>query len=446
MEIFDRSSGTRFQRPRQSGVCVQRPRSGLVVAILLVVASSARAIEPDLTLARQWIDEARYAEAYELLQAHEGTGAQDVSFDLLLGEAALQTQRPEQARALFARALAAEPGSVDAHLGLGRAYLLMGEYALAIIEFETVLRLDDLPAGLQQRAEIYAAAARPYAEGRNLLGNGYGLIGYGNYHTSPIGGGPLDDQFMSLRAGGNVNYELPHGFSLNGSLDYRYRNYTGTRRDDSDVRWNAASSRNFGQGNLVAGFRGRWSYRGNGIDRNDWGFYSNWRQQIGENDQFRVGAEIRQRLYSSGRLAYRSRNIFEATAGWTHSLLDGKASFDLGIQGGYEFDTERPDGDAGFIGLSPSFNITVLDDLDAFVFGWWQNERFTIERLHADGDGVLAVDTRNDNLFEVGGGLIWQFAPHWSFNPEVLWIRDDSNVVAVNYGSTEIWFTVRFDF
>jgi tetratricopeptide (TPR) repeat protein len=431
---------------------VECRRLAVAAAIWLVSASVVSAAwaaleeDPDLSRARQLIDDARYAEAYELLLPHEQSSQDDAAFNVLLGEAALRSDRAEQAKTHFEQALATQPGSVEGHLGLGRAYLALGNYAAAKIEFETVLRLDDLPAGLQQQVEIYAAAAQPYATGRNLLGNGYGMIGYGNYHTSPIGGGPDDDQFMSLRTGGNVNYELPDGFSLNGSLDYRYRNYTGTRRDDSDLRWNAASSRNFGEGNLVVGFRGRRSFRGNGIYRNDWGFYTDWRQRMGEKDQISVGAEIRQRLYPSGTLEYRSRNIFEASAGWTRSLFSGRASFELGIQGGYEFETERPDGDAGFIGLSPSFNATIVDNLDAFVFGWWQNERFTVERLHADGDNVLALDTRNDNLYEVGGGLIWQFAPHWSLNPEVLWIRDDSNVVAFDYSSIEAWFTVRFDF
>jgi hypothetical protein len=46
----------------------------------------------------------------------------------------------------------------------------------------------------------------------------------------------------------------------------------------------------------------------------------------------------------------------------------------------------------------------------------------------------------------VGGGLTWEFAPTWTLNPEVLYIRDESNFLSPNYSSTEIWITLRKDF
>jgi hypothetical protein len=46
----------------------------------------------------------------------------------------------------------------------------------------------------------------------------------------------------------------------------------------------------------------------------------------------------------------------------------------------------------------------------------------------------------------LGAELTWQFADSWSFNPEILYVYDDSNTLAYEYSSTEIWFTVRKDF
>ena len=45
-----------------------------------------------------------------------------------------------------------------------------------------------------------------------------------------------------------------------------------------------------------------------------------------------------------------------------------------------------------------------------------------------------------------GAGLTWEFADSWSLNPEILYIYDDSNILAEEYSSTEIWFTARKDF
>ena len=128
-------------------------------------------------------------------------------------------------------------------------------------------------------------------------------------------------------------------------------------------------------------------------------------------------------------------------------MLDGQASFSLLFNAGREFNTDRPDGDSNFVGVSPSFNYRINNTLGAFVFGLWQNDRYNIERLNIDAaDQILGIATRNDNLFEVGGGLSWRFAPGWSHNPEVLYISDQSNIIAANYSSIEMWVTLRKDF
>lgn len=417
-----------------------------LLCVLICVQGAALAASAELQRARQMLAEGRYQDAYELLQPIEAAERGDAAFNLLLGEAALRTQRPEHAQALFRQALALQPQSIDAHLGLGRAYLALGDYASADIEFETVLRFDDLPADLRLRAEIYAESARGYAEGRRTLATGYALVGGGNYRTGSRGGGPLNEGFFAARVGGNLNYELDDRYALNGSLDYRFRDYEGDRRNDSDLRWNGNVSRAAGEGNWSAGLRGRVSYRGNSDYRNDFGVFGNYRLRLDEDNQLRAGLEVRQRRYPSGPLRDRTRNIVEASGSWTRALFDGKASFTLAGQFGREFNTQRADGDANFFGLSPAIDFSLTKNLGGFAFVWWQHDRYNIERLGAAGDRLSGIGTRNDNLYEVGGGLVWEFWPSWTLNPEILYIRDQSNILAANYSSTEIWIMLRKDF
>jgi hypothetical protein len=426
---------------------IGRGRRTLAAGLCVLLHALAGAAEADLPRARQLLADGKYAEAYQLLQPLQAATRDDAAFNLLLGEAALRTGRADEAQALFAAALALQPDSIDAHLGLGRAYLAQGDYARAKIEFETVLRFDDLPPDLESQVEIYADAARAYAEGRRLLANGYAIVGYGNYRVGSRGGGPQNDAFFAARAGGNVNYELDDRYALDGSLDYRFRDYDADgRRNDSDLRWNGALSRNIGDGNWIAGVRGRVSYRGNSDYRNDFGLYGNVRVRLDPDNQVAAGLEVRQRRYPTGPLRERTRNIVEATGSWTRALFDGKASFTLSGQAGREFNTERADGDANFFGLSPSINFSITQNLGGFAFFWWQNDRYNIERLGAPGDSLVGIGTRNDNLYEVGGGLTWQFLPNWSLNPEFLYIRDQSNILSANYSSTEVWITLRVDF
>ena len=151
-------------------------------------SSSALAADPDLARAEQLMRDGSYQEAYDLLAPFEAAGKSDAVFNALLGRAALKTNRADKALTFFERSLAAAPNSVDAHLGLGRAYLALGNYARAKIEFETVLRFDDLSPDLHQQVEIYAEAAQGYAEGKRLLANGYAIVGAGNYRVNATSG------------------------------------------------------------------------------------------------------------------------------------------------------------------------------------------------------------------------------------------------------------------
>jgi hypothetical protein len=74
-----------------------------------------------------------------------------------------------------------EADPVATHLERGQACLDQGDYAQAVLEFEQVLRFDNLPADLRQRTEIYAEVASGYREGRKRrspmkrVHSGYGL-------------------------------------------------------------------------------------------------------------------------------------------------------------------------------------------------------------------------------------------------------------------------------
>lgn len=79
------------------------------------------------------------AEAYALLEPHEGDYSGEIPFDYLLGMAALDSGKPDRATIAFERVLAVNPNFSGARLDLARAYFAMGSDDLAKKEFETVL-------------------------------------------------------------------------------------------------------------------------------------------------------------------------------------------------------------------------------------------------------------------------------------------------------------------
>lgn len=362
-------------------------------------------------------------------------------------------------QAVGTRSNSALDESVKEHLERALAYMAQGDDARAKIEFEAVLHVDDLPNDLHQQVEIYARLARDYLRGQRLLPHAYVLLGAGNYRVNPnkgtdeFGGGDTDDLFFNVRLGGGVTYVLDDGYALEGSLDYRYRDYRSRqedveRRDDKDLRWNGALSRAQGDVNTTLGVRGRASYRGEGQYRHDYGVYARLRYTLDAKNQLSAGAELRRRQYPAGVLRVRSRNITEVSGGWVRALWAGKASFSLTAHLGHEMATEgRADGDSNFMIVRPSLNVELSDDLGAFVAASWEHQRYQTERnnLNAAGE-VLGFVKRVDDLFEVRTGLSWTLAPQWSLNPEIVYSYDSSTILAANYSATEVWLLLRRDF
>ena len=433
-----------------------RHARALLLAVAMAFGQAALGEDPDIARAEQLVREGRYQEAYDLLAPFEAAGATDPAFGYLLGRAALGTNRPDKARALLEQSLKARPESISARLALGRAYYALGQYAEAKIEFETVFSFDNLPPDLESQVQIYAGTAEQYLDkGERLTWFGYAETGIGQYRvnstrgTQAFGGDDRRDTFYNARVGGALDYFIADNYSLDASLDYRFRYYDNPDiRNDSDWRWRAAVTRALGENSIAFGTRGRVSYRGEGIHRTDYSLFATYRHRLDADNLVSFGAEVQRRHYPNGPLRERSRTTSTANAGWTRGFADGKASFSLRGWGGYNYATSRPDGDSAVYGATASLDYTFSERVGGFLFGWWEHDNFNTDRVHFHPDALDegVILRRQDNLYEVGAGVVWEFVRNWTLRPEILYIRDQSNATAFNYSSTEVWLNVRYGF
>src|SRR3989475_7348094 len=129
------------------------PCRAFVAALLWAFAFATWAQADIVAQGEALVRAGRYADAYQLLEPHEDRLAGDIRFDYLLARAALETGRPSKASFIYERILAQEPNYVGVRLEMGRAYLALGDYARAKLEFETVMRFENLPPGLRKQAD-----------------------------------------------------------------------------------------------------------------------------------------------------------------------------------------------------------------------------------------------------------------------------------------------------
>jgi len=421
---------------------------GLIAAAVLLSPPAATA---DLDRAQALVGEGKYREAYDLLLPSRNAQSGGAEFTYLLGRAALGSGRADEAQALFEQSLVIRPGSVNAHLALGRALYAQDKFGEARIEFETVLQFQNLPSDLLTQVEIYdQAAAQHLDDGSRLTRFGYAESGFGGYRTNPTrgsAGGDQDSTFFNFRVGGGVDYLLEGSYALDANLDYRFRSHDESGvRNDSDLRWRLAGSRTMGDDNLAAGFRGRVSYRGNGDYRNDYSIFTTYRQYLDKDDQLSFGAEVRRRRYPEGPLRARSRTTADLSVSWTRVVND-QVTFSMTGHGGRNYATSRPDGDSTIYGAIVDLDYTFADNLGWYIFAGWEHDNFNVDayHFHPDEEDVVIL-RREDNLYQFGTSLVWIFAPGWSFRPEVLYIRDESNSTNFNYSATEYWINVRKGF
>ena len=356
--------------------------------------------------------------------------------------------------ALLAALLAPPVGATDAvreQLETGLSCLAEGRYAEAQIAFESVLHLEDEPVDLPTRLEAYEKAARDYLEqgGRStrFAHAEAGLGGYQVNSTPATQGGERDSSFANLRVGAGFDRRLDDRYALDANLDYRFREHDEPGvRDDRDLRWRIGASRMTGGDGWAGGFRGRVSYRGNGDHRNDYSVFTNFDRRIDSANRLRFGAELRRRSYPPGRLRERSRTTADASVRWTHALHD-RVRLAATPHIGRNFQTNRPDGESTFYGITVELDYTISDRLAWHSFGRWEHDVFNADaiRVHPDADDQ-AILRRNDNLHEFGVRLVWRFAEGWTFRPELLYTRDESNVLDFNYSATEYWINVRKSF
>jgi hypothetical protein len=187
-------------------------------------------------------------------------------------------------------------------------------------------------------------------------------------------------------------------------------------------------------------------YEGDGITRNDYGLFSSLQLLPDSNDQLEFSIDLRRRTYTQGPLDYRNRTIAEASIAWTHGFADGRASLGLAIHAGREFfQQDAGDGNSWLFILAPELNITLSESVSAFATGLYQSSRFNFERYRSEtGNAVIPIGPRNDGLYEIGGGLTWQFARGWEAGPALLHVRETTSDTP--YRATEVYLIVRKDF
>jgi tetratricopeptide (TPR) repeat protein len=402
----------------------------------------------------------RYAEAYDLLEPLEDKLAGDIKFDYLLARSALQTGRPSRASFIYERILAAEPNYLGVRLEMGQAYLALGDYARAKLEFETVLRFDNLPPGLREQAQIYSKAADESLAGRKTIGFGYVELGYGydsnvqsatrTSEISVVNGITLvldptrlkrGDHYKSVALGGELVHALTERFSVYGGGDARSRSYNNIDVSDFgslDGRFGLGYSEGSNSARIGVNAGRYWlDYE---KTRDTLGWTVDYRRLVTKQDQLTLSAGASRFHFLSEDLKVNNFDLYQGAVGWLHGAADGRAAAGLTLIGGVENATNgRADGDKPFYGARITLQTAFSDRLGAFFLGGVQRGKYS--QVNA-----LFGTYRLDTLYDLTAGLTWSFAKGWSLRPQLVYYKNKSNLSLFEYDRTDASVNLRVDF
>jgi tetratricopeptide (TPR) repeat protein len=421
---------------------------------LAQVSESDPAAMPVLKQAEALLAEHKAREAYELLSANELDLGGTALFDYLLGVAALDSGRANDAAFALERVIATQPDFSGARMELARAEFERGEYSLARTQFQYLLTQSP-PSQTQAVIERYLTAIdkRSTLAGSRWsalaqFGAGYDTNANGSTNEQTFLGFTLNPRNVETESSfGELTLGVGNTVAL-GAQSGLISNFEVSHRANPDASFIDQTVATLGTGVVWAHGSTRFSA---GVDG-----YAGWLD--GEDHEhganLNLGVSHRWGDYEGG-LSVRGGTIeYEQPAleildtnrylgGFSFTRLNiGERSGRIGVALLGGTDDAKHDG-------SPYGN----DRYGARAFASWllrpqSSIYLEVSRMSTDYDGAFFGVDRTDDLTAATVALDLQNFPaaKWSVAPRVRYMKNDSSVSLYEYDRVEAVIFVRRSF
>ena len=448
-------------------------RLALAAALMALAAGAATAQQPELERARALIAAGNAKQAYDVLAPLQDQLTGKPEFDYLLGVAALDSGRLEEAIIAFERVLALMPNHAGAQMDLARAYYAAGSFDLAEAAF-VKLRASNPPAAAQEAINRYLdaiqARRRQTQPGWTLFGEA-GLGWDSNITGVPINFGAAAQQafnlvgieatgnsvkrsaaFAQAAGGGEYSYPLSRGWSLFAGGEARGRVYRHESDFDSksgELRAGAALNRGMDQWRATASY---FDFVQEGAapgdpkptnDRRMAGVGGDWRRALDPKTQVGASLQFNSVRFPENRIEDIDQ-VF-ASLSWLHSFerkgvpmlyLTAFASDDKAKNSFADGATKSKT----LAGLRSYLQYSITPKLQAY------NALAVIYRRDKDPFArSTQVEKGRDTYGESALGLQWQFREKCALRLQWAYSTNRSNIDIYDFNRHEISNTIRCD-
>lgn len=406
------------------------------------------------------IKSGKAADAYALLAPQQSERAGDPDYDYLLGLAALDSGKPNEAIFALERVLAVKPNHLQARAEIARAYLAVGEKAAAKQEFESV-QSQNPPKEVNATIQRFLDAINQ-GQGERTMLSGYleAAVGHdsnvnsatgSNQVAIPIFGGAIatlnangvqaGDTFANVGGGANVRHALSAEWSIFGGANVNQRiNSKETIFNTRGLDGNVGLSLTTGADSYSAALQLQSFDVDNKRYRDGTGTTLQWQHDLGNSSQASSYFQYTDLKYPGQPVRDANRYVLGAAYA---SVLGGSyvPAVYVGLYGGEE--KEKQSG-VPYLGhklygarTGGELNINAQTKL----FGSLSAE----SRRYGGNDPIFLV-TRKDTQADVKVGVNYVMAKLWTLTPLLSYTKNKSNIIINDYKRTMFSIGLRRDF
>ena len=429
-----------------------------------VAGESANARQMLLQDADRLIKAGKADEAYTLLEPEQSRRAGDPDYDYLLGIAALDSGRPNEAIFALERVLAVRPNHLQARAEIARAYFATGEKAAAKQEFEAVQSRNP-PKDVNATIQKFLDAINQGEGGKGTMLNGYLEASIGNDSNVnsatasdqvaiPLFGGAvatLDatgvqtrDSFATVSGGANVRHPLSPEWSVFGGMNLSERKNSSKHIfNTGEMDGNVGLSYTAAEDSYSAALQLQGFNVDNKRYRNASGMTLQWQRDLKSR-----GSQASSYLQYTN-LKYPDQSVRDANRyvlGVAYaSMLSGDYAPVVygGLYAGRE--KEKQSGESYLYLGHKLYGLRTGGELSIYA----QTKLFgslSIESRRYGGDDPFFLVTRKDTQTDLKVGLNYVMDKLWTLTPQISYTKNKSNIVISDYKRSMISLGLRRDF
>ena len=398
--------------------------------------------------------------AYQLLEPLESKYAGDISYDYLLGIAAVESSNVTRGAFALERVLAQDPNHKNARAEMAKAHLLLGETDASKAEFGNVLRqnpdaetrssVGKLLTAMDKNEGIITTFGAYLDAGVGWDSNvssapGIGSVGIPAFGgiVVPLGKAALEksDSFMNLAAGISVRHPVTDEFSVFGNASVTGRfNSSETDFNNNVYDFNAGSQYQRNKNNFSLSVQNNYFDLDNERFRHAFGGSAQWLYNFDAFNQAGLYGQFSRLKYNDSPIRNADRSIVGVNAG--HAFQDDfKTVIFASIYGGRE---DARDSSVDFLDQDV-FGLRAGGQL-SFSPLWHLNAIVSYEQRDNDANDPFFLTKRQDDQYDALLGLRYLPAPSWSIRPQIAYTKNESNIDLNGYERKSISVNVRKDF